>query len=357
MITDIVMMPGKDYQAICDAVRAKTGGTELLKSGDIPAQIEGISGGGEKILYMDAELLNAGGAYPADADDYTTAVIPAGAYVSLDVFENLPNVTKAIVEGDCEFETYSDKYDMWTVYRTALTYSGQITEFTLNTSGDLARYYAYQTYTLRKVNVSCDEMFDSAFSYCYGLIEAVVRANFLAGSAFNYCQSLKKAEFDFPATAIPSYTFGNCKRLEAFNIPETVTEIGTYAFQYCERLTGILLPNGLTTLGNYAFYYCKSLTEIVIPGGVGSIGNYAFYHCDNLREVTIHEGVASIGSNAFSYCNNLSVITIPASVTSIGSASSSYAPTIPKTAVIRGYAGSYAETYASENGYTFEVIE
>lgn len=45
-LTDIVFMPGEDWQAILDAVRAKTGGTELLKSGDVPAEVKSISGDG-----------------------------------------------------------------------------------------------------------------------------------------------------------------------------------------------------------------------------------------------------------------------------------------------------------------------
>ena len=45
-LTDRVIMPGADYQAICDAVRAKTGGTNVLKSGEIAPAITGITAGG-----------------------------------------------------------------------------------------------------------------------------------------------------------------------------------------------------------------------------------------------------------------------------------------------------------------------
>lgn len=43
-LTDMVVMPGADYKAICDAIRAMTGGTALIKSGDIAAAIKGITG-------------------------------------------------------------------------------------------------------------------------------------------------------------------------------------------------------------------------------------------------------------------------------------------------------------------------
>lgn len=41
-MTDQVLMPGADYQAICNAVRALTGGNAVLKSGDIAGALAGV---------------------------------------------------------------------------------------------------------------------------------------------------------------------------------------------------------------------------------------------------------------------------------------------------------------------------
>ena len=41
-MTDQVLMPGADYLAICAAVRALTGGTAALKSGDIAGALGGV---------------------------------------------------------------------------------------------------------------------------------------------------------------------------------------------------------------------------------------------------------------------------------------------------------------------------
>ena len=41
-LTDYVIMPGEDYQAICDAVREKRNETEVIKSGEIAGKIQGI---------------------------------------------------------------------------------------------------------------------------------------------------------------------------------------------------------------------------------------------------------------------------------------------------------------------------
>ena len=44
-LTDMVMMPGEDYQAACDKLREKTGTTDAIKSGDWPGLLDSIGGG------------------------------------------------------------------------------------------------------------------------------------------------------------------------------------------------------------------------------------------------------------------------------------------------------------------------
>lgn len=261
-LTEYVIMPGADYQAICDKVREKTGGEELLKSGDIPSALDNVSS--EKILYMDAALLDAGGAYPADADDYTTAVIPADAtFVSMESFDNLPNIDTLIINGNCEIEIES-YYDSAKILQTASPF----------VSAGLP---------LKKVVIK-------------------------------------------DRTSIPDYVLDGC---------------GTAATIEIENCGGI---------GNRSFLGSK-IRALDLKNVTGSIGESAFHSCSNLVGVVIPEGVTSILGWAFYLCSNLATITIPTSVTNIANASS-----IPTTTVIRGYAGSYAESWASTNSRTFEVI-
>ena len=42
-ITDYVIMPGKDYQDACNAIREKTGETDEIKSGEMASEIHKIS--------------------------------------------------------------------------------------------------------------------------------------------------------------------------------------------------------------------------------------------------------------------------------------------------------------------------
>lgn len=93
------------------------------------------------------------------------------------------------------------------------------------------------------------------------------------------------------------------------------------------------------------------MTSITIPEGVKEIGDNAFSLCSSLTSITIPEGVTKIGDNAFQSCNKLISITIPESVIEIGKSAFSYSQTI------KGKKGSYAETYANENGYRFVDID
>ena len=43
-LTEQVIMPGADYEDACDAIREKTGGTDLIKSGEMGGLIRGIEG-------------------------------------------------------------------------------------------------------------------------------------------------------------------------------------------------------------------------------------------------------------------------------------------------------------------------
>ena len=116
---------------------------------------------------------------------------------------------------------------------------------------------------------------------------------------------------------------------EKYEVPSSVNIVDDMAFAFHSELKSVIIPKGVTSIGTYAFAMCQSLTDIVLPEGITSIGEGAFYNCTSLKHITIPSSVTSIGNGAFTdEKGNLSI-------------------------TVYGPAGSYAETWAKNNGYTF----
>lgn len=79
------------------------------------------------------------------------------------------------------------------------------------------------------------------------------------------------------------------------------------------------------------FGECLNFVNLEIPEHITTIESGAFYGCWNMESVTIHEKVTSIDKTAFSDCEALTTV--------------------------YGVKGSYAETFATENGYTFVELK
>ena len=153
-------------------------------------------------------------------------------------------------------------------------------------------------------------------------------------------------------TCIGTYAFDLCKELTGVMIPDSVTRICGGAFASCWNLKSITIPKGVTCIEDGTFSRCNGLTDVQIPDSVTSIGASAFLSCYALKEIRIPDSVTSIDKWAFEDCSALTSITIPSSVTNI----SEWAFTGCKKLTIKGYTGSYAESYASANNIPFSSI-
>lgn len=99
-LTKEIIMPGVDYQAICDAVRDKTGSTEMLKSGDIAPAIASISSADVSdylAMINGTDVPEAGGTltFPADVTR-----IPNSLYSN--VLSATPNIKVVVHSGITE---------------------------------------------------------------------------------------------------------------------------------------------------------------------------------------------------------------------------------------------------------------
>lgn len=238
--------------------------------------------------------------------------------------------------------------------------------------------------------------------------------------AFFGCSSLKSIVLPDSLTNIVNDAFPGCSSLESIVIPEGVTEIAMNTFEDCSALKEVTLPNSLEDISIWAFRNCDSLTTIHIPQNVNSISPNAFIDCDALisfevdennpnyssedgvlfdkektelicypankgeesykvpdtvesilsrvmvtwdvyagafdgnlalKDVTLSESMKSIDGYTFTGCDNLTTVEIPRNITSISQKAFEDSVT-----TIRGYAGSYAQTFAEENGYEFVAL-
>lgn len=175
-----------------------------------------------------------------------------------------------------------------------------------------------------------------------------------------------------PVAAIGSFAFKDRSDLTGIVIPDSVIEIGYQAFFGCTGLTSIVIPNTVNRISSSAFSGCTGLADengfgilrgvlfcytgvggdIVIPNSVTVIGESAFEGCKGLTSVIIPVSVTVIEWGAFRNCECLTSVTIGKRVTTIGSSVFDGCHRL----IIRGTAGSAADTYAKQNDISFEKL-
>ena len=116
--------------------------------------------------------------------------------------------------------------------------------------------------------------------------------------------------------------------------------------------TKVVISSGVENVGDYAFYGCD-LTTVELADTVTRIGDGAFASCEILSSVELSKNLTEIESMAFADCKALETIKIPASVKNIGKDAFKNCSKL----TIVGEAGSFAETYASENNIPFVAEE
>ncbi len=233
--------------------------------------------------------------------------------------------------------------------------------------------------------------------------------------AFEGCASLQSVIIPDTVTSIGVGAFYDCINLSDIIIPDNSVYIERMAFSgtaYCNDENnwekGVLyignhlvktnsdlsgeytIKSGTITIADCAFSGCGDLTSLTLPSSLIKIGRreavdvsgITFADIKKLKEVNVSSSnkwfsskdgvlfnkdkselihypsgktatsyvvpntVKAIKYGAFEDSYNLECITIPASVSFIGS----------KRGIIKGYKGTYAETYANGNGYLFESL-
>jgi len=371
-MADMVVMPKADWVNTLDAIRAKTGSSDLLKSGEVAAAVEGIQtgGGGATAQEGDITFYDYDGTirYSWTLDQLAAATeLPAGPEHDGLVFqewnwslENLKatnrkmNVGATYTTDDGTTRVYIHLQEGRTSPMMGLGVNGTVTvDWGDGTTPDTLtgtsvsttvwtpthEYAAPGDYVIRLtvdgtmgfVGTSTSNQYSCILRYSSSTdarntvyrnavrkIEIGNGVTSIGASAFQACYTLAYITMPKSLTSIGSYTFNGCFLLASITIPDSVTSIGNSAFTSCYTLASITIPDSVTSISGYAFYFCNTLASITIPDSVTSIGSSTFQNCNTLASITIPDSVTSIGSSAFNGCYTLAYITISDSVTSIG---------------------------------------
>ena len=157
--------------------------------------------------------------------------------------------------------------------------------------------------------------------YCNMLQEVYIGKNVtsISNNAFQSCSSLASITIPDGVPSIGESAFANCYTLVSIAIPDSVTSISNNDFRYCYSLASIAIPDGVKYIRSNAFQNCYTLVSITIPDSVTSISSNAFQNCYVLSRIAIQDGVKYIDNDAFANCYTLVSIAIPDSVIYINS--------------------------------------
>ena len=216
-----------------------------------------------------------------------------------------------------------------------------------------------------------------AFRDCSALQEINLPSSLteLGVMVFSGCSSLKAVTLPPGITKIGQYSFYGTTSLKTLTWNDTVTEIGNNAF-YGSGIEETVVPDSVTKIEYNAFAHCPALKKITLPDYIESFGNEVFTECDALEEVNLGNGITTVPRSTFEGCDVIQKIVLPHRVTTIAQNAFKNCPELTEVTMFRnvssvdstafsyaykmtiyGVAGTYAETFANENGMKFVAID
>lgn len=290
-------------------------------------------------------------------------------------------------------------------------------EFSSNSQLELIEQWAFQDCrSLKSITIpaSVETIMEMAFGNTNEKLDKFYEP--YQGTKFDFTDTYSLTAVNFADGSklklIDQWAFQGQEALKSITLPDSLEKIGYGVFNHCTALTNINIPQNVNEIGAFAFqidgwnYESGNISEITvdennpnfksvdgilfskdgktivaypvaksgkydIPADVNKIAEAAFGSCQKLTAVSIPEGVVDIPENAFTYCAALAEVKLPSTLKTIGkwgfeacaftsidipeSVTSIDANAFDSTPLknINGVAGSYAETFAKQNGYTF----
>ncbi len=237
-------------------------------------------------------------------------------------------------------------------------------------------FYGCESITTIELGEYVESIGISAFSACDNLESVIIKGSvrIIEPSAFWGCNKLRSITLNEGLEEIGDSAFGGTA-LKSITIPKSVRKIGYDAFARTELQEVDFQDNNEIVIKADAFYdtpwlekqegfaiygdnvlvSCRTEeTEVVIPDGVKYISG-EIIGTKPIEKVYIPNTVCYIGSDTLRYCNNAKIF-IPDSVIELNLAHMSMHGEKVKITIVTT-SGSYAETYAKENGIEYEIVE
>lgn len=226
------IMPFADYKAVCNSVRAKTGKTDLIKSGDLATEIDSIEVGG-------------GGS------DEVLRALAEGTLTDIDIPEGTTKIGTSAFRGNLKIKNIDIPTSVGAIEATAF----------------------YECTNLETISgaENVTTIYSAAFQNCQNLVTIPTFPNLTSVKKANQFYGCYKLEsVDFPLLKVFGGAYGN--------------DNGTAMFSGCRALKSVNIPSA-TILGSRLFYGCISLEHIILPATVFRIYDQAFRECTSLAVV------------------------------------------------------------------------
>ena len=146
----------------------------------------------------------------------------------------------------------------------------------------------------------------------------------------------------------------NKDNIESITVSDGIERIQMAAFSGLKNLRKAILPDSIATYMDSTFYDCENLVEVKLSENTTQLTANVFSNCKSLKHITIPSSVKRIEYYNFENCISLEYIVIPQSVEFLYNYNFNG---VPKSMIIYGVPGSYAEEYANKNGFVFKDIK
>ena len=196
----------------------------------------------------------------------------------------------------------------------------------------------------------------------FGKAAYAYKGSMAEGTVLSLRDGTVSVTYEFLAGQIELNPTFDQPNLAGLILPQSCKYVDDYAFAGAKNMKFIDL-GGVQYIGREAFNN-SACESIVLPDSVRFVGSNAF-SAPYIKAIHLNDGLRVLDEGAFFTYGKDKGVTIPASVAYIGYQAFGYCPVDPENPfggltkidgfVIRGTAGTAAQTYAVDNEFTFET--